>query len=97
MAEVKFVNVAKYNGIRYPAHTPFHVDDNDVDALIAKGAIVLVPPMNKVVEPEKKEKTVDEMPVAELKAYAEEKGIDISKVEKKADILDAIKSATPAE
>ena len=96
MAEVKFVNAAKYKGVRYPAHTPFQVADEDVDSLVNSGAIVLVPPQVKEAEGEGEEnegKNLDEMTVNELKAYAAEKDIDISKVEKKADILAAIKEA----
>lgn len=96
MAEVKFVNAAKYKGVRYPAHTPFQVADEDIDSLVNSGAIVLVPPQAKEAESEGEEnggKNLDEMTVTELKAYAAEKEIDISKVEKKADILAAIKAA----
>ena len=96
MAEVKFVNAAKYKGVRYPAHTPFQVADEDVDSLVNSGAIVLVPPQVKEAESEGEEnegKNLDEMTVNELKAYAAEKDIDISKAEKKADILAAIKES----
>ena len=96
MAEIKFVNAAKYKGVRYPAHTPFQVADEDVDSLVNSGAIVLVAPQTKAAEGEggeNEDKTLDEMTVNELKAYATEKDIDISKVEKKADILAAIKAA----
>ena len=94
MAEVKFVNAAKYKSVRYPAHTPFQVADEDVDSLVKSGAIVLVAPQAKTAEGEGDEKkSLDEMTVNELKAYAAEKDIDISKVEKKADILAAIQEA----
>lgn len=96
MAEVKFVNAAKYKGVRYPAHTPFQVADEDIDSLVKSGAIVLVPPQDKEAEEggeENEGKNLDEMTVNELKAYAAEKDIDISKVEKKAAILAAIKEA----
>lgn len=94
MAEVKFVNVAKYKGVRYPAHTPFQVADEDVDSLVKSGAIVLVAPQAKASKGKgDKDKSLDEMTVNELKAYASEKEIDISRVEKKADILAAIKTA----
>ena len=96
MAEVKFVNAVKYKSVRYPAHTPFQVADEDVDSLVNSGAIVLVPPQVKEAEGESEEnegKNLDEMTVNELKAYAAEKDIDISKVEKKADIVAAIKEA----
>ena len=100
MAEVKFVNAAKYKGVRYPAHTPFQVADEDVDSLVNSGAIVLVPPQVKEAEGEGEEnegKNLDEMTVNELKAYAAEKDIDISKAEKKADILAAIKESEGEE
>ena len=100
MAEVKFVNAAKYKGVRYPAHTPFQVADEDVDSLVNSGAIVLVPPQVKEGESEGEEnegKNLDEMTVNELKAYAAEKDIDISKAEKKADILAAIKESEGEE
>lgn len=96
MAEVKFVNAVKYKSVRYPAHTPFQVADEDVDSLVNSGAIVLVPPQVKEAESEGEEnegKNLDEMTVNELKAYAAEKDIDISKAEKKADILAAIKES----
>lgn len=86
MAQVKFVNAAKYAGIRYPAHTPFEVDDSDVESLVQQGAIVTVPS-------EKKVKSIDEMKVDELKEYAKEHEIDISKAQNKADIVAAIKAA----
>ena len=94
MAEVKFFNDVKYKGVRYHAHTPFQVADEDVDSLVKSGAIVLVPPQDKAAESKGDEKkSLDEMTVNELKAYAAEKGIDVSKVEKKADILATIKAA----
>ena len=96
MAEVKFVNAVKYKSVRYPAHTPFQVADEDVDSLVNSGAIVLVPPQVKEAESggeENEGKNLDEMTVNELKAYAAEKDIDISKAEKKADILAAIKES----
>lgn len=84
MAEVKFVNTAKYKGVRYPAHTPFQVADEDVSSLVKSGAIVLRAP---------KVKSLEEMTVNELKEYAAEKEIDISGIDRKADILAAIKAA----
>lgn len=93
MAEVKFVNNVKYKGVSYPAHTPFTVEDKDVEALVKDGAIVTVPP--KTVK--NSEKSFDDMKVDELKAYAESNNIDISKASKKADILAAIKAAERPE
>lgn len=92
MAQVKFVNEAKYRGTCYPAHTPFEVEDGDVEVLVQKGAIVIEAP--KAAKSCKGSgKSVDEMKVDELKAYAQEHNIDISGVDKKADILAAIKAA----
>lgn len=95
VTEVKFFNAVKYDGIKYPAHKPFYVRDSDVEALVAKGAIVTTPPAVKL-EPEEiieETKSVEDMTVAELKAYAAENEIDISKAERKAEILATIKRA----
>lgn len=93
MAEVKFVNAAKYKGVRYPAHTPFQVADEDVDSLVNLGAIVLVAPQTRAAEVESDNINLDKMTVTELKTYAAEKEINIGKVERKADILAAIEAA----
>lgn len=93
MAEVKFVNNVKYKGVHYPAHTPFEVEDADVEALVKDGAIVTVPP--KAVE--NSDKSLDTMKVDELRAYAESNNIDIGKATKKADILAVIKAAERSE
>lgn len=90
MAQVKFVNRVKYNGTWYAAHTPFDVKDEDVSTLVEKGAIVTIPAKEK-------EKSIDDMKLDELKKYAEEHDIDISGIEKKADILAAIKAAESSE
>lgn len=92
MAEVKFVNTIKYKGVRYPAHTPFQVADEDVDSLVDSGAIVLVAPQTKAAEVESDNINLDKMTVNELKDYAAEKEINISRIERKADILAAIKA-----
>lgn len=89
MAEVKFVTAAKYKGVSYPAHTSFAVDDKDVESLVKDGAIVTVAPE----APKGLDKSIEEMKVDELKAYAELNNIDIGKAQKKADILDCIKAA----
>lgn len=96
MAQVKFVNVAKYKNVRYPAHTPFEVDDQDVPALIKQGAIVTIAPEEKKGD-NGSEKSVDDMNVEELKAYAKAHNIDIKGIERKADIVAAIKAADDAE
>lgn len=93
MAQVKFVNKVKYHGAWYAAHTPFQVDDKDVNGLVAKGAIVIVAPEAA----EGSGKSIDAMKVDELKAYAEEHNIDIEGIDRKADILAAIKAAESSE
>ena len=51
-------------------------------------------PQEPQQEPEQPQgKALDEMNVAELKAYAEARGIDLGEAKKKADILAAIKTA----
>ena len=96
MAQVKFANKVKYNGAWYPAHATFEVEDKDVDALVIKGAIVVVPP-EAAESSDGGEKSIDNMKLDELKAYAEEHNIDISGAERKADILAAIKAAESSE
>lgn len=93
MAEVKFVTAVKYNGDKYPAHTPFEVEDKDVEALVKDGAIVTVPP--KAEEGDKS--PLDSMKVDDLKAYAKSKNIDISKVTRRDDIIATIKAAESGE
>lgn len=98
MAKVKFVNTVKYRGVRYPAHTPFTVDDADIDALVSKGAIVIESPApaedpNETNPSNDAKKDFDHMKIDELKAYAAENNIDINGLEKKAEILNAIKAS----
>lgn len=98
MAQVKFTNVAKYKGKFYPAHTPFEVADQDVESLVSRGAIVTVAPeAGQSGDDSNQSVNLDSMKVDQLKAYAEEHNIDISKVERKADIIAAIKAAEEAE
>ena len=97
MAQVKFPNEVRYKRVLHPAHTPFEVADSDVECLVAKGAIVTIPPQAVESNDEVKAVNFDAMKVSELKAYAEEHGIDISKVEKKSDIIAAIKAAENSE
>lgn len=55
MAQVKFVRSVKYEGTRYPAHTPFEVNDKDIALLESQGAIILTStidePKQKVEKP----------------------------------------------
>jgi hypothetical protein len=61
-------------------------EDKDKQKLIAKG-------FKLVEEPKKKEKTVDEMTVEELKTYAEANKIDLGEAKLKAEILAIIKGS----
>ena len=106
MAQVKFFTKVKYRGVVYPAHTPFQVADEDVDSLVNSGAIILTPPLSNFYEMYiEKDATIDEdgseemekeyidfwaMTIKQLKAFAREHDINISKLERKADIVDAI-------
>ena len=49
------------------------------------------------VLPDDGEKPLDKMKVDELKAYAEEKGIELNEAKTKAEILEVIKAAEAAE
>lgn len=91
MAQVKFVTTAKYKGVRYPAHTPFDVDDKDVDCLVNKGAIVICGPNQNGT------KSLEDMKVDELRAFAKDNDIDLRGVERKDDILNRIKEALESE
>lgn len=97
MAQVKFFNVVKYKGKTYPAHSPFNVADEDIPDLVQSGAIVLSAPRRfaepTTPPPATKEKDIDEMTVNELRAFAEEKNIEINSLDKKANIIDTIKKA----
>jgi hypothetical protein len=64
----------------------FVQEEKDKDKLIAKGFKV-------VEEPKKKEKTVDEMTIDELKAYAEANKINLGEAKLKAEILAVIKGS----
>ena len=87
MAQVKFVNRVKYDGVWHDAYTSFYVADKDIPKLVEKGAIITKPPTSTP------EKSLDEMKVDELVAYAARNGIDIEGITKKADIKAAIESA----
>lgn len=92
MAEVKFVNAVKYRGMRYPAHTPFTVANEDIEMLVALGAIVTVAPVINP-EPVGADDDLTYMTVEDLRKFAAAHDIDISKVGKKADIIETIRSA----
>lgn len=44
MAKVKFPNRVNYNGIRYPAHEVFEIDDSDLKEMQEKGCFVVEEP-----------------------------------------------------
>lgn len=98
MAKVKFTKQVRYKSVKYPAHTVFQVEDTDVDALKAEGAIVIVPArviVNKdtrqVIKPETV--SLDTMKVAELIEYAKENNIPLGIAQRKDDIIAIISEA----
>lgn len=91
MAKVQFVTSVKYRKVMYPSHTPFEVNDADVESLVKSGAIVIESP--KQTDNACADKSLSGMKVDELKAYAEAHNIDISKAEKKSDIIAIIEAA----
>lgn len=109
MYKVKFPVTVKYKRIKHPAHTVFEVDDADIQNLVKAGAtiiekpsLVVEPPAEPPVNPEEdsgKDKdsaevtVTPDMTVAELTAFAESKGIDITGKTKKAEIFNTIVEA----
>ena len=41
MAKIKFPTKSKYNGVSYPAHTVFEVDDKDLEGLVMDGCFIV--------------------------------------------------------
>ena len=41
MAKIKFPTKSKYNGVSYPAHTVFEVDDKDLEGLVIDGCFII--------------------------------------------------------
>jgi hypothetical protein len=109
MYKVKFPVTVKYKRTKYPAHTVFEVDDADIQNLVKDGAIIIEkpapvveppvePPVNTEESPDKTENNAEvtvtpDMTVAELTAFAESKGIDITGKTKKAEIFNTIVEA----
>jgi len=99
MAKVKFVRSVKYDEVRYPAHTPFEVRDEELEALKEAGALVIEGPAvtpTKVAAPTKPALDVQaltKMTTAELKRFALENNINISASDAKADVFNAIMTA----
>lgn len=90
---VTFLIQAKYRQVLYPAAAVVDVLPDDVPGLIRDEVIAedTIP-----LEPEK-EKTVQEMNLAELKKHAKDNGIDLGDTTKKEDVLAKILAAQAAE
>lgn len=109
MYKVKFPVTVKYKRIKRPAHTVFEVEDADIQNLVKAGAIIIEKPSPVVEPPEESPVDTEEgtdkteadvkvtvtpdMTVAELTAFAESKGIDITGKTKKAEIFNTIVEA----
>lgn len=103
MKQVKFDMSVMYEGVRYPAHTPFNAKEEDMDSLIQDGATILGEVFIPEVSEEQPEAEVvpviipvsdyEKMTVKQLKEYAAEKEIFIEGLEKKAEIIEAITEA----
>ena len=109
MYKVKFPVTVKYKRTKHPAHTVFEVEDVDIQDLVKAGATIIekpapvveppvVPPVNTEEEADKTENNAEvtvtpDMTVAELTAFAESKGIDITGKTKKAEIFNTIVEA----
>lgn len=105
MYKVKFPVTVKYKRTKHPAHTVFEVEDADIQNLVKAGAIIIekpapvvTPPVDSAEDDTEKDNDTQEtvtpnMTVAELTAFAESKGIDISGKTKKAEIFNTIVEA----
>lgn len=104
MTTVKFDKSVKYKGIRYSAHEAFKVNDNDVAELKKAGATVLVSSESVNTGADESKNEVDndvaelkeellKYTVAELIAFAQERGIDLQEKTRKADIYNIIVAA----
>lgn len=60
MAKVQFSKAVKYNGVRYPAHTPFEADDKDLKELKESGAFLLEEEKAAKPKPKKEEAKKEE-------------------------------------
>lgn len=78
IVEVKEIPV-RHNGMRYGKGEQFEIDSKAYDRI--KGYV------NVIDESDSLEKTLDEMTVPELKAYAAKNNIDLGEATKKEDIL----------
>lgn len=105
MYKVKFPVTVKYKRTKHPAHTVFEVEDADIQNLVKAGAIIIekpapvvTPPVDSAEDDTEKDNDTQEtvtpnMTVADLTAFAESKGIDISGKTKKAEIFNTIVEA----
>lgn len=86
--KVELLKNVKYQGEPYRKGQSIEADPNDIPEMIAKGVVA-----EDTEIPEVKETDIEKMKVAELKEYAEEKGIDLGEATKKDEILEVIKEA----
>lgn len=91
---VTFLIQAKYRKVLYPASAVVDVLPDDVPGLIRDGVI---PEDTIPFEPEKEEKPLEEMNLAELKKHAKDNGIDLGDATKKEDVLAKILAAQAVE
>ena len=87
----------KYNGVTYPAYTDFLVKNDDIKSILELGGWV-VKEDNYIVVPDMEDKIPDvedltevlditKMNVNSLRMLAKEKGIEVEKNSKKADLI----------
>lgn len=88
------LSTLSFAGRVFTANERLYTDFKTAEYLESHGLAKLEEGISEVDHlPESDEDIFDNMSVAELKEYATEAGIDISKVSKKADIISTIKKA----
>lgn len=106
MAKVQFPTSVKYRRVKYPAHTPFTVDDSDLALLVYQGAIVVEKGVERVEKPEENVNSAvspltylkgefSDYTVVQLREYADANGVTLPKTGPKEEIvtlLNAVKA-----